>query len=191
MRSFIILDIASDLGDLVRRGLEIFTFQEGSGHAHPIVSIIIQLVATIILFLAVRFLLWDKVTAIIEERERRSQEAFDALNQAKKETEEIYIKANEDKEQAHKEALMIIEKAKEKSYLEAEEIIKKANIDATMKLEKAREEIDLEVKKASGEIKKEIVEVAYMLAEKIINKEIDENKHQELVNDFIKEYNND
>lgn len=186
MNNLVFLGIADDLRELVNKGLEIFT-----NPSNAITSIIIQLIATVILFLAVRFLLWDKVTAIIEERERRSQEAFDALNQAKKDTEEIYIKAQEEKENARKEALQIIEKAKEKSYLEAEEIIKKANIDANMQLEKAREEIDLEVKKASGEIKKEIVEVAYMLAEKIINKELDEKKHEELVNDFIKEYNND
>lgn len=186
MKYLLFLGVTDTLGELVKRGLELFTDTDKA-----FTSVLIQLTATIILFLAVRFLLWDKVTSIIEEKERREKEAFDALNQAKKDTEEIYIKANEERENARKEALEIIEKAKEKSYIEAEEIVKKAKIEAGMKLEQAREEIDLEVKKANGQIKKEIVEVAYVLAEKIINKEIDEKKYEQLVDGFIKGLEND
>lgn len=182
MNYFKFLDVVDNLKDLVDKGLELFSDTDNA-----ITSVIIQLTATIILFLAVRFLVWDKITKIIEEKEKNEQEAFDALNQAKKETQEIYEKAKIDEEKAKKEAFEIVERAKQRSYVEAEEIIKRANIDANMKLEKAKEEIDLEVKNARGQIKKEIVENAYMLAEKIINKEIDAEKHQELVNDFVKE----
>lgn len=181
MKYFVMLGIAESMKDFVNRGLELFTDTENG-----ITSIIMQLAATLLLFLAVRFLVWDKVTAVIEERERKSQEAFDALNKAKLDTQAIYEKAKEDEALAKQEANSIIERAKEKSYSEAEEIISKANLEANMRLEKAKEEIDLEVKKASEQIKEEIVNTAYLLAEKIINEEIDKKEHQDLVSDFMK-----
>lgn len=186
MNSLIILGVAESISDLVNRGLELFTDTENG-----ITSVLMQISATILLFLAVRFLLWNKVTEVIEERERKSQEVFDALNQAKLDTQAIYDKALEDERLAKEEANKIIERAKEKSYLEAEEIINNANIEANLRLEKTKEEIELEIQNASDKLKEEIVNTAYLLAEKIINEEIDQKKHEDLVSDFMKKVNQD
>ena len=174
-------DAKTEINELVKQGLEIILNSENA-----VPSIIIQLCATLVLFLAVRFLLWGKITKVIQEKEQNEKDAFANLEKAKSEAEEIRkqiaIETNEAKEEGYK----IIERAKQKSYLEAEEIIKKAQIDANMKLEDAKEEIDKEIAKANDNIKKEIIEIAYMLASKIINEEIDKSKYDELVNDFIK-----
>ena len=180
------LDVADSMRDLVSRGLELFTDTENG-----IISIIIQLCATLILFLVVRFTLWDKVTKIIEERNQKSQEAFDALNQAKMDAISIHEKAEEDIKQAKIEANNIIERAKEKGNIEAEEILSKAEIEANRKLEKAQEEIEAEVKKASDDIKKEIVDTAYLLAEKIMNEEINRDKHERMISDFLDKVDED
>ena len=180
------LDVADSMRDLVSRGLELFTDTENG-----ITSIIIQLCATLILFLVVRFALWDKVTKIIEERNQKSQEAFDALNQAKADAIAIKEKSDEDIKKAKIEANNIIEKAKEKGNLEADEIINNAEIEASRRLEKAKEEIESEVKKASDDIKKEIVDTAYLLAEKIMNEEINRDKHEKLVSEFLNKVDED
>ena len=173
-------DAKTEINELVKQGLEIILNSENA-----VPSIIIQLCATLVLFLAVRFLLWGKITKVIQEKEQNEKDAFANLEKAKSEAEEIRkqiaIETNEAKEEGYK----IIERAKQKSYLEAEEIIKKAQIDANMKLEDAKEEIDKEIAKANDNIKKEIIEIAYMLASKIINEEIDKSKYDELVNDFM------
>lgn len=179
-------DAKSEINELVRQGLEIIL---NSKNAVP--SIIIQLCATLILFLAVRFLLWGKITKVIEEKEQNERAAFENLEKAKAEAEEVRKQIAIDEEKAKEEGYKIIERAKQKSYLEAEEIIKKANIDANMKLEEAKEEIDKEIAKANDQVKKEIIEIAYLLASKIINEEIDESKYDELVNDFMKERKNE
>ena len=59
-----------------------------------------------------------------------------------------------------------------------------------MKLEDAKAQIEKEVAQANETIKKEIIEVAYLLAEKIINKEIDQEKHEELIESFLKNEGN-
>lgn len=148
-------------------------------------SIIIQLCATLILFLIVRFFFWNKITAVIKAKEKNEKEAFEALDNAKKEKVEIEKQIQVDLENAKQEGYLQIERAKQKAYLEAEEIVKKAKIDASMQLANAKEEIDKEVKKANEDIKKEIVEAAYLLASEIIKREIDESKYDDLVNEFI------
>lgn len=186
MNILTVLSVADSMRDLVSRGLELFTDTENG-----ITSIIIQLCATLILFLVVRFTLWDKVTKIIEERNQKSQEAFDALNQAKLDAETVHKQNEEDIKQAKIEANNIIDKAKERGNLEAEEIINNAEVEASKKLEKVREEIEFEYKKASDDIKKEIVENAYLLAEKIINEEIDRTKHNKIVSEFLDKVDED
>ena len=181
-------DAKTEINELVRQGLEIILNSENA-----VPSIIIQLCATLVLFLAVRFLLWGKITKVIQEKEQNEKEAFENLEKAKSEAEEIRKQIVLEEENAKEEGYKIIERAKQKSYLEAEEIIKKAQIDANMKLEDAKEEINKEIAKANDDIKKEIIEIAYMLASKIIDEEIDKSKYDELVKDFMKEngVNND
>ena len=175
-------DAKTEINELVRQGLEIILNKENA-----VPSIIIQLCATLILFLAVRFLLWGKITKVIAEKEQNEKEAFENLENAKQEAIEIRKQIALDEEKSKEEGYKIIERAKQKSYLEAEEIIKKANIEANMKLEEAKAEIDKEIEKANDDIKKEIIEIAYVLAGKIINEEIDKSKYDELVHDFMKE----
>ena len=53
----------SKVSDIVNNGLEILK------RSWTTESMLIQLVATIVLVLAVRYLFWDKITAILEEKE--------------------------------------------------------------------------------------------------------------------------
>lgn len=181
MIKLLILSIGDSIGDLVKQGLEILIDPENA-----ITSVIIQLVGTLILFLAVRFLFWDKITKVIEEKKQNATKAFAELEKAKKESAEISKNNEMAFEQAKQEGYQIVERAKQKSYYEAEEIVKKAQITADMKLEDAREQIEKEINKANEQIKKEIIEIAYLLANKIVAKEVDASKHDELIKEFLK-----
>lgn len=180
MNFIMILGVAERIREIITQGLEILLDSENA-----ITSIIIQLVATLLLFLAVRFLFWGKITKVIEEKESREKKAFEDLENAKKEAIELKKQIEEDTLKAKAEGKMIVEHAKQKSYQEAEEIIKKAKIDAQMKLEDAKNQIAKEAKNANEEIKKEIVEIAYLLAEKIINKEISDKDQEKFINNFL------
>lgn len=173
-------EVSSDISETVNDGLRIITefYSEYK-------SIIIQLCATLLLFLIVRFFFWNKITAVLKAKEQNEKDAFKALEDAKKESIEVKKQIQVDLENAKQEGYQTIEKARQKAYLEAEEIIKKAKIDASMQLENAKEEIDKEIQNANESIKKEIVDVAYLLASEIIKREIDESKYDDLVNEFI------
>ena len=179
MYSLLILSVSEDISKIVNDGLRII-----QDFYSEYQSIIIQLCATLILFLIVRIFLWKKVTSIIEKKEQNEKDAFKALDDAKAEAIQIKKDINVELENSKKEGNEIIDRARQKSYREAEEIIKKAQIDANMRLEEAKEQIQKEVAKANEDIKKEIIETAYLLAEEIIKREIDESKYDELVKEF-------
>ena len=122
MKYILILGVGDKIKEIINQGLEIILDTE-----HAITSIIIQLVATLLLFLAVRFLFWNKITAVIEEKENREKKAFEDLENAKKEAIELKKQIEIDTENAKQEGYKIIERAKQKSYAEAEEIVKKAS----------------------------------------------------------------
>ena len=118
-------EVSSNISKIVNDGLKIITdfYSEYK-------SIIIQLCATLLLFLIVRFFFWNKITAVLKQKEQNEKDAFKALDDAKKESEEIKKQIQVDLENAKQEGYQTIERAKQKAYLEAEEIVKKAKIDA-------------------------------------------------------------
>ena len=95
--------------------------------------------------------------------------------------------ANELSTPLKEEATLIIERAKTTSTIEANNIKTRALAEIEAKKEASVEQINSERKKAEESLRDEIITVAYTLAEKITEKEIDEAKHQDLVNDFLKE----
>ena len=133
-------------------------------------SIIIQLCATLILFLIVRFFFWNKITAVIKAKEKNEKEAFEALDNDKKEKVEIEKQIQVDLENAKQESYLQIERAKQKAYLEAEEIVKKAKIDASMQLANAKEEIDKEnvIIKEDIELQEPLIDVSTAIKDKYV-----------------------
>ena len=66
-----------------------------------------------------------------------------------------------------------------------EEIILQANQQASAMLEKANADIQQEKKKALNDAKDEISELAMAIATKVVDRELSEQDHQRLVNQFI------
>lgn len=152
-----------------------------------LVEMAIQLVATLIIFLIVRFLIWNKVTEILEARKKMVRDAIDkrdeALNEAKLALEDAKIT----KKNAEAEASRIVENAKKRGYNEAEQIISNASEKAKLNLSNANEEIERMNNENIASVKKQIVEVAYAMASKIVEKEIKEDKYDLKVEDFYKD----
>ena len=175
-------EFAVKVKDLVFQGLRFI--EDGLGVTA--IEMGIQLLATVILFIAVRLLLWKKVTAILDERKKAVTDALkqkdDALLESKKLKEEGQALLAE----ASQESKKIIEKAKTKGYEQAEEIIKNAEQTAKLKIQNAEAEIELKIAESQDEIKKEIVDVAYAMASNIVGKEIEKGTYDLDVEDYLK-----
>lgn len=152
-----------------------------------LIEMAIQLCATLIIFLIVRFLIWNKVTEILEARKKMVRDAVKERDDALEEAKLALADANKTKDEAVKEANRIIESAKKRGYNEAEDIKNRANADAKLRIENASEEIERMKNENIADIKKQIVEVAYAMASKIVEKEIEEDKYDIQVDKFMKE----
>ena len=148
-------------------------------------QILVSLANLVILFLIVKKFLYKPVTkmlserqALIDEKNKQTQENLEEAQKTKNKLEEELGKAQEKAEEILKDASVSAERRREK-------ILAQANDEAQDIIRHARNEAELEKKKAQGEIKAQIVDVSFALGEKIIEREIKEEDHHRLIDDFI------
>lgn len=162
------------------------TFVEGALSVNPI-EMVIQILATLLLFLIVRLFFWNNITDYIEKRKQVMSEEYEDAQKANQDAQVIKKQVENELIEIRTTAKGMYDDAKTRGEHERIEIIAKAKNDAERIIDNAHKEITSEIEKARSSMNDEIVSVATLMAEKIIKKEIDENKHKELINDLNKE----
>lgn len=128
---------------------------------------------------------FKKTIAVMDERKQELEKSF-----AKARDEEQRAVALKEQYEnnilAYKnEGLKLVENYKRKADLVYEEVIDESKKEAVNIKNRALKEIEREKEKARAEIKEEIIDLSLQLSTKILEKEIDENKHRELIDEFI------
>lgn len=146
----------------------------------------------VIIFGVVAFVLkkfaWRPILNALYEREESIENALNAAEKARKEmadlkagNEQLLAEAKKEKDAIMREAM----KLKDGIIAEAKE---KASFETQKSLENARQQIENEKAKAINEIKRQMTEISFMIAEKVIRKEMAGNKQQqEMVNNLMDE----
>lgn len=147
----------------------------------------IQLVSTIILFLAVRFFLWKPITKILEQRRDAIDKELTEAQAAKENSIQIEQELLTEREKAKAEIKALISKAEHDANIQREAIINDAKAEAKRRLDNLENELIQEKANMEADIKKEIVDIAFEAAEKIVAKEIDREKYMDFINDFLEE----
>jgi F-type H+-transporting ATPase subunit b len=146
-------------------------------------EMIIQISATLLLFLIVRFFFWNNITAYLEKRKEAMNEEYDQAKQANADAQSIKETTENELKEIRLSAKGLYDEAKDRGEVERKEIVLKAKADAKKIVDNAHKEINSEIEKARTSINDEIVSVATLMAEKIIKKEIDKDKHKELIDE--------
>ncbi len=141
----------------------------------------------IVLFILKKFA-WGPILKALKDRERSIS---DALNSAEKARKEVAgLKASNDLiiAEARKEKDIILKEARDiKDKIIAEAKVQ-ANAEAQKGIEIARQQIIAEKDAAINDIKKQVAELSVMIAEKVIKKELENPKDQDiLVKDLLKD----
>ena len=126
------------------------------------------------------------VLNIIESRENDIQDNLAKGELAKSQGIALKNEYEEKISRAKEEGQEIIKQATLRAEQKSEEIISEAKQEATHIKEKANKDIELERQKVMNEIKDDISDIALLAASKVIEKDIDKAKHEDLINDFIK-----
>lgn len=184
-------EVLQDITDFVNQCLGFLGKQPvQTGVSDPmsnIITIVMQLVATLLLFLCVYFFLWKKVTKLIEARQEAIRKDLLQAQQEKEAALKLSLERDKEYQLAKEEARKLINEAVKEGNTQKDRIIEDAKEEARRRLDNADEEIKLEIEKSKKEIKDAIVDVAFAAAEKIVKKEIDRKTHQDIVKEFIEE----
>ena len=105
-------------------------------------------------------------------------------NQSQSESKKILDDAKNEASQFINDTREMAEKLK----MELED---KAKQDADVILQKAKKEIERDKDQALAVIRKNFAEITISAAEKVIDKSIDKNIHQDLINNVLEDYNFD
>lgn len=149
-------------------------------------DLIIQLCATILLFIAIRFLFWKPITNILEARRAQMDKELEEAKEAKANAVEIEASLRQELDAAKAKVKEMLDQAEKDANIKRDEIVNSAKEEARRRMENLEIELEQEKKNMEEDIKKEIVTIAFQAAEKIVAKEIDQNKYLDIVDDILK-----
>jgi F-type H+-transporting ATPase subunit b len=149
----------------------------------------IQICATILLFIAVRFFLWKPITNILEARKAAIDKDLKDAEEAKQNAIEIEDNLRKELAEARAKIKEMLDNAEKDANIKRDEIINQAKEEARRRMDNLDAELEQEKKNMSMQIKKEIVDIAFAAAEKIVAKEIDQSKYLDVVDDILKGVN--
>lgn len=149
-------------------------------------TIIFVIISFLIFLFIIKFILFQPITKVINEREKfyakNSKMETESKEKSKALLEEKETKLNE----ARKEATNILNSTSEKNKKENEIILKEAKKEALEKIEQNQNTLNKEKQNAKNEIKNEIQNIVKSIISKTTGIETDINIEEEKINQYLK-----
>lgn len=139
----------------------------------------------VILYVFLKKLLFKPVKNMIDSRQKEIDDMYSDAENAKASANEMKSEYEEKIASANAEGEEILRRAVRRAELREEEILKEADEKAARVMERAEEQIELEKKRAINDVKDEVSSIALGIAEAVIERDIDKNDHDSLIDEFI------
>ena len=131
-------------------------------------------------------LLLNPVKKVIAERKAKADSQIADAEKLRTEAEAMKAEYEQNLQNARTEANQIGAAAQKTAAARSEELLGEARAQAAALKQKAEADIAQERKKAVNEVKDEIGGMAMEIASKVVEREIKEADHQDLIDEFIK-----
>jgi len=144
-----------------------------------------QIVNFTILFFVLKFFLYKPFLNLLKTRREKIEDGVNKSLEAEEKLshlEEMKLKMEKDNEGAKKDILL---KTQEEAKKRSEEMARKLEEDRITLLAKAKKEAEDLKEKEKENTKKQTVDNAFSLAEKLLKENIDEKKGKEITEDFL------
>ncbi len=158
---------------------------EGGGSSNLIAEIGTSILGFLIVFFILKKYAFHHILAIIDERREKIESDIQRA-------EELQKKAELEKKELDERLAGIEQETREKmqeSIAEGQRIAQKVQEDARNQsaemIEKARQNIEIEFEKARVALKEEIIRMTIQATEHLIKERLDEEKHKQLIGDFL------
>lgn len=139
----------------------------------------------LIIYLFLRKFLFHPVKKMIDSRQKEIDDMYTEAQSAKESAEEYRAEYEEKIAKAEDESEEILRTAVRKAQLREEEILNDAGKEASLIKKNAEVAAELEKKRVINEIKDEVSDMAISIAGAIMERDINKDDHDALIDDFI------
>jgi F-type H+-transporting ATPase subunit b len=143
------------------------------------------LVIFLILFAILGKLVFPKITAAVEAREKALEEAIEGAKRDREEAARILAEQQKGIEAARVEAQKIIVEGRQMGEKVRATMLEDTHQQQQAMLERARREIEMEKENAIAELRREAIELAIAGASKVIEKNLDDQSNRKIVESFL------
>lgn len=159
-------------------GFNIFQWQPG-------VTIWTLVIFLLSLPLMIKFVFGPIVRAL-DARDQKVEEAAVAAEKAQQAAEAAVAKAEQAREEGRAEARKMVQDAQTRAERQAQDALEEAKAEADRQMDRARQEIEAAKRRALTEIRAEVVDLSIASAGKILQRDVDDDAHRGLVEDFLR-----
>ena len=132
-----------------------------------------------------KFLL-KPIKQVIADRKAKADSEIADAQKLRTEAEAMKAEYEQNLQNARTEANQIVATAQKNATARSEEVVGEARAQAAALKQKAEADIAQERKKAVNEVKDEVGGIAMEIASKVVEREISEKDHKDLIDEFIK-----
>jgi F-type H+-transporting ATPase subunit b len=151
-------------------------------------TLIAQMVVFLVLAWFTMKFVWPPLISALDERAKKIADGLAAADKGRADLAAAQKRIEEELAQARNAGQQRIADAEKRAHVLAEEVKRNAQAEAARIIAQAKADADQQVVKAREALRGEIAVLAVKGAEQILKREIDENKHADLLNQLTAEF---
>jgi F-type H+-transporting ATPase subunit b len=140
-----------------------------------------------ITFYVLKRVAFGRIQGIIDARRERIREALDEADKARQEARELRELTKAEREEAKADRERILEESRGQAQKLFEQARQRADEDLRERLEKNQQELEAENRRIQAQIRRDVVELTLLAAEKVTGKALDADDQRRLVDETIEE----
>ena len=148
---------------------------------------VLLMISVLVMFTLLSYLLFNPVRDFLKKRQDKIRDDIDTAKKDKEAAAALKEDYDGKIREIEKEAEAILSEARKKALQNEAKIIDEAREGAARIIERANRQIELEKKAAADDMKKEMIQVAALMAQKIVARSVDAKLQDSLVDETLKE----
>ena len=156
-------------------------------NAQLLFDTVLLAIAVFFLFLIMSNLLFNPARKLLKDRQSRIAKDISDANEDKESAAALKAEYESKLKDIDKEAEVILSEARQKALKNESKIIDEAKQEAARIIKRAQEEAELEKKHAMDDVKQDMIQIASMMAQKVVAASIDTRIQDSLVEETLRE----
>lgn len=144
-------------------------------------------IAVFFLFMLMSYLLFNPARKLLKDRQERIANDIDSAKEDKESAAALKAEYESKLKDIDKEAEQILAEARQKALKNEAKIVDEAKEEASLIIKRAQEEAELEKKHAMDDMKQEMIQIASLMAQKVVAASIDTDIQDTLVEETLNE----